>query len=240
MESYSNSVDIETTYVKDIYEKIAPHFSATRNGDKWSYVVDFIQSLTSQSILIDLGCGNGKYIDTRNDIVYIAMDNCENLLTCAQNIFKDETHVSYLKGNIQKIPVLNHYVDNFISIAVFHHIFDESERFKCVEEMIRILKVGGRGMITVWSTNQDEKRFKKWKPFGTKRNDYLVPWSYREKFGVKGVNQQSNVIYYDRYYHIFSKDEILSYFVPYLDKISIVSIEEIHSNWIIIIQKNSN
>lgn len=237
MENLYDSIEIQTQYVKDIYEKIAFHFSATRNGDKWSYVVDFIESLNSKSILIDLGCGNGKYIDTRRDIIYIAMDNCENLLTCAQNIFKNETHVTYLKGDIQEIPINNDYVDNFISIAVFHHIYEETNRFKCVEEMIRILKVGGRGMITVWSNNQDEKRFKKWKPFGTKTDDYLVPWSYRENFGTK---QQSNVIYYDRYYHIFSQIEILSYFVPYLDKISIVSIDEIHSNCVLIIQKNTN
>jgi len=226
--------NIESIYVKDIYEKIAPHFSATRNGDKWSYVVDFIQSLNSQSILIDLGCGNGKYIDTRRDIKYIAMDNCLNLLNCAKNIHKNENHVIYLEGSIKTISILNNYIDNFICIAVFHHIFEEIERYKCVEEMIRILKVGGCGMITVWSNNQDEKRFKKWKPFGTKENDYLVPWSYREKFDR---NQQSNVIYYDRYYHIFSKDEILSYFIPYMYKINIVSIEEIHSNWVLIIQK---
>jgi ubiquinone/menaquinone biosynthesis C-methylase UbiE len=228
---------IESHYVKNVYEQIGAHFSATRNGDKWSYVTDFIQSLHPNSLFIDLGCGNGKYIDTRRDIQYIAMDNCDTLLNCAQELYKDETHVIYLNGVIQNIPVLNEYVDNFISIAVFHHIYETVERFRVVQEMIRILKVNGRGMITVWSTNQNEKRFKKWKPFGTKHNDYLVPWSYREKFGIKGVNQQSNVVYYDRYYHIFSKDELLSYFIPYMDKISIVSIEEIHCNWVLIIQK---
>ncbi len=228
---------IESLYVKDVYEQIGNHFSATRNGDKWSYVSDFIKSLNSGSLFIDLGCGNGKYIDTRRDIQYIAMDNCDTLLKCAQELYKDETHVIYLKGTVQNIPVLNEYVDNFICIAVFHHIYETVERYRVVEEMIRILKVNGNGMITVWSVNQDEKRFKKWKPFGTKTNDYLVPWSYREKFGIKGVNQQSNVVYYDRYYHIFSKDELLSYFIPYMDKISIVSMEEVHCNWVIIIEK---
>jgi ubiquinone/menaquinone biosynthesis C-methylase UbiE len=226
---------IQSIYVKDVYEQIGTHFSATRNGDKWSYVTDFIKSINPNSLLIDLGCGNGKYIDTRRDIQYIAMDNCDTLLNCAKNNYKNETHVIYVKGVIQNIPLLNDYVDNFICIAVFHHIYETVERFRVVEEMIRILKVNGRGMITVWSTNQDEKRFKKWKPFGTKSNDYLVPWSYREKFGT---NQQSNVVHYDRYYHIFSKDELLSYFIPYMDKISIVSMEEIHCNWVLIIKKN--
>ena len=35
--------NLETTYVKEVYEEIAPHFSNTRSY-KWSWVIDFLDS----------------------------------------------------------------------------------------------------------------------------------------------------------------------------------------------------
>jgi tRNA (uracil-5-)-methyltransferase TRM9 len=228
---------IESIYVKEIYEKIALHFSATRKGDKWCYVSDFLLTFSPNQMIADIGCGNGKYITVRNDIQYIAIDNCDQLLNCAREIHKDETHVIYQNGSIAEIPLETNCVDGFICIAVFHHLFEKNVRFHAVEEMIRILKSGGCGMMTVWSTNQNPKRFRKWKQMESDEHDYLVPWTYRQNFGMKGIDPNKDVIYYERYYHIFDKDEILSYFVPYLDQIHIIQCEELHENWVIIFQK---
>ncbi len=230
---------IESIYVKDIYSQIASHFSATRSGDKWSYVTDFLQSITPNSIIADIGCGNGKYIDVRRDIQYIAIDNCDQLLDCARTIYQNESHVIYKNGSITNLPLEDGTLDAFICIAVFHHLYEKRDRFQAIEECVRVLKSGGRGMITVWSTNQDPKRFRKWKRMSESDDihDYLVPWTFRSQFGVKGVDPNKDITHYDRYYHIFDKDEILSYFIHYLDQIEIVECNEIHCNWVIIFQK---
>ncbi len=228
---------IETTYVNHVYSKIARHFSSTRNGDKWQYVSQFMASLPSKIRLIDIGCGNGKYIDCRRDIEYVAYDNCAELLECARETYQSESHVFYLQGSITKIPFEDGSMDAFICIAVFHHLYEKSERYQAMEEMVRILKVGGRGMITVWSSRQNPTRFQKWKPLETSHDphDYLVPWTYRKNPGVKGVNQNKNLVYYDRYYHVYDKDELLSYCMHL--PIHIESCEEIHGNWVLVIQK---
>ena len=53
--------DIEKHHVFKVYEDIASHFSDTRHKP-WPEVLNFVKSLPIGSILVDIGCGNGKYI----------------------------------------------------------------------------------------------------------------------------------------------------------------------------------
>lgn len=53
---------IEKLHVHDIYENIFTHFSDTRNKS-WPNVWNFVESFDSGSVLIDIGCGNGKYLN---------------------------------------------------------------------------------------------------------------------------------------------------------------------------------
>jgi ubiquinone/menaquinone biosynthesis C-methylase UbiE len=67
-------------------------------------------------------------------------------------------------------------------------------REKALEEMVRILKPGGKILLSVWSKTQPQK---------TKRvfnyGNVLVPWKSRE-----GGRNQS----YFRYYYIFKLEEL--------------------------------
>lgn len=73
-DSFSNETQIEREaasklekmHVHDVYEKIATHFSDTRNK-LWSNVVNFLESFPLGSILVDIGCGNGKYLNLNNN-----------------------------------------------------------------------------------------------------------------------------------------------------------------------------
>lgn len=64
------AVELEKTHVHNVYENIATHFSRTRYKP-WPKVLDFVQMLEMGSILVDVGCGNGKYLGHRNDIVQV-------------------------------------------------------------------------------------------------------------------------------------------------------------------------
>ena len=44
-----------------VYEKISNHFDETRHR-QWPNVAIFLQSLSPGDILLDVGCGNGKYL----------------------------------------------------------------------------------------------------------------------------------------------------------------------------------
>ena len=52
--------------------------------------------------------------------------------------------------------------DGVMSIAVLHHISSVPRRLHFLEEMARILKPGGLGLVTVWASQQEEKKLAKW------------------------------------------------------------------------------
>eukprot|EP01071_Lankesteria_metandrocarpae_P005678 Lankesteria_metandrocarpae@DN4088_c0_g1_i1.p1 len=69
----------ESTFVHDVYTDVAEHFSHTRYKP-WPGVRNFINSLPAGSIVLDAGCGNGKYLHLRKDITVIGSDRCAKLL----------------------------------------------------------------------------------------------------------------------------------------------------------------
>lgn len=44
-----------------MYENIAPHFDSTRFS-RWPAFARFLASLPVGSLMLDAGCGNGKYL----------------------------------------------------------------------------------------------------------------------------------------------------------------------------------
>ena len=61
---------IERDHVHSVYDTIADHWDGTRYAP-WPRVVEFIQSLKPGALIADVGCGNGKYMQStyigRND-----------------------------------------------------------------------------------------------------------------------------------------------------------------------------
>jgi alkylated DNA repair protein alkB family protein 8 len=176
--------NLETTYVKEVYEEIAPHFSNTRTY-KWSWVIDFLDSLKTDSIVYDLGCGNGRNMD-HGSLKFIGIDNCENFVSICKN-----KNLSVINSNITKIPLNNNSADAIICIAVFHHLSSTENRIQSLLEMKRLVKPGGKILISTWSINQPQKTRRTFNNYGNN----IVLWNSYGKL-------------YERYYYIFKLDEI--------------------------------
>ena len=59
-----------------------------------------------------------------------------------------------------------------LCIAVLHHISSAARRLRMLEELVRVLKPGGRVLITVWATQQgDPTKFDKWLPIELSASD---------------------------------------------------------------------
>lgn len=54
-----------------VYNEIANHFSETRHSP-WPQVNEFIHQFEMGSILVDIGCGNGKYLQSNRDIFEVS------------------------------------------------------------------------------------------------------------------------------------------------------------------------
>lgn len=57
----------ELENVHQVYNEIANHFSETRHSP-WPRVSNFLQRFDVGSVLVDVGCGNGKYLDSKSNI----------------------------------------------------------------------------------------------------------------------------------------------------------------------------
>ena len=67
------SENFEGEHVQQVYEAIAPHFSATRYK-RWPVVEKFIETLPKGSLGCDFGCGNGKNLDYYDGRMTIGLD----------------------------------------------------------------------------------------------------------------------------------------------------------------------
>lgn len=61
----------ELENVHKVYNEIANHFSETRHSP-WPRVNEFIQQFEMGSVLVDIGCGNGKYLPSNRNIFEVA------------------------------------------------------------------------------------------------------------------------------------------------------------------------
>lgn len=180
---------IEETNVKDIYESISKHFSNTR-AYTWNWVDNFIYSLTENSFILDVGCGNGRNM-MYNNYKFLGIDNCQGFIDICR-----QKNLNVLQANMMNIPLPNNTFDAIISIASFHHLSTTENRIKCLLELKRLIKKDGIILLSIWSINQPKKTRKNF----TKYGDNLVSYN---KFGN---------IYY-RYYYLFQIQEIKELFI---------------------------
>lgn len=179
---------LEKTNVKEVYEEIAEHFDVTR-VNKWAWVENFLNNFKKNSLILDLGCGNGRNMNHK-DIKFIGVDNCDKFVSICNN-----KGLNIINSNITKIDLENQKADGIICIAVFHHLSTLENRIDALKEMKRLLKPGGKILLSIWSINQPIKTRRKFNNYGNN----IVIWNSYGKI-------------YERYYYIFKIDEIKSLF----------------------------
>ena len=76
---------LEENNVNVIYNNIADHFNVTR-VNKWHWVENFLNNLKEGTLVLDIGCGNGRNMNHKN-LNFIGIDNCENFVKiCKEKI----------------------------------------------------------------------------------------------------------------------------------------------------------
>ena len=139
----------------EFYNKNFNTFSDTRFC-LWDVVKDFSENFNYDSKVLDAGCGNGKNIKYFNDRCnIIGIDNCINFV----KICNDKGY-NVINSDIRNLPFEDNSFDFIISIAVIHH-FDKEDRLKSINELIRVLRPGGKLLFTVWAFESDEYLKKK-------------------------------------------------------------------------------
>ncbi|XP_053208768.1 alkylated DNA repair protein alkB homolog 8-like [Panonychus citri] len=242
----TNSAEMEDQYVYKVYDEIAGDFSRTRYKP-WPKVKQFIDSLGTGSILCDIGCGNGKYLNLNRNIFNIGSDTSLQLLEICKH-----REMEVIGCNILNLPFRSSSVDHLICIAVIHHLSSEERRVSSLNEMSRILIPGGTGLVYVWALEQvkDGNKSVYIKTKGNdqqiteplsqeiqsclpvhcnrtefKQQDLFVPW--------KDKNKEKQFL---RYYHVFRENELENLF-QHVNSLEIIESYYDQGNWCVIFRK---
>ncbi|KAF3912966.1 hypothetical protein ABW21_db0208895 [Orbilia brochopaga] len=207
IESNSAPELYEEHYVHHVYDKIASHFSATRYKP-WPIVTEFLRGLSPGAVGVDLGCGNGKYLNVNPDVYIIGSDRCEHLVELAKvhSVIQDT-----VASDILHPPQRSHMFDFAMSIAVIHHLSSVSRRIEAISSILSLLKPAGeaRALLYVWALEQKASR-RGWDEHSAQ--DVLVPWVLSKQYIERPANGHhetvDNAEPVFRYYHLYKSGEL--------------------------------
>jgi len=178
--------------VMKVYDEIAEGFDHTR-GRPWPEV-----DLVDRDPVLDLGCGNGRhasYLEARGYRVVCA-DISWGMLMVAKRRVRD-----LVQCDASSLPFRDASFGTVLYLATIHHLPKE-DRLESLREVKRVLKPGGRLIVSAWALFQP--RFLKKLPAmllnplrGRELGDVRVPWRRRDRT-------------YRRYYHLFTRRELES------------------------------
>lgn len=191
------------TQLLETFDAIATHFSITRYKP-WPESKRFISTFRKDSYFLDIGCGNGRNSIhlAREGMRVVGCDFSRALLMIANNTFEwkqvlDKAQI--IQGDISCLPLRNDSFDAVLYIATIHHLPLEMERLESLKEVRRVLKNGGRALVSAWAQEQEKFTEELKKPVngGMEYGDVFLPWKMKD--GRE----------FQRYYHLFSKDEFV-------------------------------
>lgn len=173
------------------YDRIAEHFSKTREY-AWPEVESFLSGRDAE-IALDVGCGNGRHTESLRSHArrVVGVDVSRGLLAEARRRARDRGYdgrASFVHGDAAALPIIDDAVGLAVYVAAIHHLRSREERIRSLNELARVLRPDGVGLVSAWSTAHD--RFDRETGFDT-----TVDWTLP---GGETV---------PRYYHIYAPEE---------------------------------
>ena len=184
-------MDLQSTY-----DRIAAHFSETR-AYPWPEVESFLGDRSADRAL-DVGCGNGRHTELLADraTTAVGVDLSRGLLREAGRRARDrgfDDAAVFVHGDAAALPIGTAAVDLALYVATVHHLPSRDARVRSLSEVARVLRPGGVGLVSAWSTAHD--RFEGVDRGSASGFDTTVDWTLP---GGETV---------PRYYHVYAPAE---------------------------------
>lgn len=203
-----------------VWERIAHAFDATRDRP-WPVVVDFVRSLPPRRRVLDLMAGNGRHAAVAESAGHDAV--WSDWSRPAARIASGRLRGPVVVSDARVLPFVDDSFDAVLYVAGLHGIPEPEGRLRSLRELRRVLRPGGRALVTVWS--REAPRFC---DRGTPGQplDAVVPW---RAGGVSG----------ERTYHLHTRDSLRAELetaglrVERLEGVTVASAEA--DNWVAVL-----
>lgn len=179
----SKEIDVALTF-----DAIAHAFSATRSH-VWHDVAEKLNDYNGpRRMALDLGCGNGRHITFLHSMGFeaiVGVDLSHHMVQTACSNAK-LPGVELMIAHASTLPLHSGVFDLVVAVAVLHHITTKVGRIAALKEVRRVLREGGRAIITVW-----------YHPELHGQGDTYVPW-----------RGDGGRVIARRYYYMYSPEEL--------------------------------
>jgi ubiquinone/menaquinone biosynthesis C-methylase UbiE len=166
---------------EEVWDVVAGKWAEFRQVGKPT-VVEFLKDKKGK--VLDIGCGSGRHF-VEGDLEFYGVDFSEEMVRLARG----KGYVEVRKSGADELPFDDGFFDYVIFAAALHCVDSVEGRRKAVEEMFRVLKKGGEGVVTVLSRGHER----------VKGKECFIPWS-------SGTDRV------ERYYYVYDADEIRELF----------------------------
>lgn len=165
------------------WEELAPAWDKARRR-AWPAVASFAESFRAGDRVLDLAAGNGRHgvLASKMGARVLAADFSRSLLA-----FAAERGLAVAQADARELPFARSSFDGALFVAGLHCIPTRAGRIGALAELRRVLRPGGRALVTVWSRFREEG-LKGWNVA-----DADVPWGD-----------------VSRYYHFYTPVELTS------------------------------
>ncbi|MBN1329542.1 MAG: class I SAM-dependent methyltransferase [Candidatus Heimdallarchaeota archaeon] len=202
MKEHHNHKKNQATSISQIYDQIAESFDSKRKYP-WKEVIKFIDDLSSEDLVLDLGCGNGRHSSQllqRNHSVISSDISFKILQIALQNEFINYRNIiaGVVNADGLNLPFHNNSFDTILSIAVIHHLSTETQRVDFLKEIYRTLRPKGTVLISCWLRTHPrftKKDLEKEALAGKK--EIFVPWTMQNERKI------------NRYYYLYDSEELM-------------------------------
>lgn len=168
---------------RDVYNKIADHFSDTRSF-LWRDLEPLASFVKEGDSVLDIGCGNGrlyqlfrhKSTGTRHKkIDFVGVDISEKLVEIAQREYPE---AKFFVADMVDLPFEEEKFDVIFCLVAFHHLPEPNLQLQALAEMKRVLKPSGKIIMLNWNAYSDwvKEKLKKGDYEDLGKQLFRVPW----------------------------------------------------------------
>ncbi len=204
------------------YDLISEKFSQTRKNfwKELEFIANYCQP---GDRVLDFGCGSGRLwpLLEKRKVSYLGLDISKELIKLAWQQYPEEAQRFQKLSDWESLPLKANSFNVVYAVAVFHHFPGQERRQKMARELFRVLRPGGKIILTVWNLWQGKyvkKIFSNWKHkfLGQSALDWNDCY----------VDFQDNAgAVFRRYHHAFTRGELRRNFSQagfFVDKCDII------------------